>query len=61
MLRSYLRLAARSLRRRRAYTAVNVLGLTVGLACCALVAVFLEYELTYDSHHEDAGPHLPPP
>jgi putative ABC transport system permease protein len=54
MLRSYLRLAVRTLRRRFGYTAVNVIGLTVGLACCALVAVFLQYELTYDAHHEDA-------
>jgi putative ABC transport system permease protein len=54
MLRSYLRLAVRTLRHRLGYTAVNVLGLTVGLACCALVAVFLQYELTWDAHHEHA-------
>jgi putative ABC transport system permease protein len=54
MIRSYLRLAARTLRRRIGYTAVNALGLTVGLACCALVAVFLQYELTYDAHHKNA-------
>jgi putative ABC transport system permease protein len=51
MLRSYLRIALRTLRRRKNYTAVNVLGLTVGLACCALVAVFLQHELSWDTHH----------
>jgi putative ABC transport system permease protein len=54
MLRSYLTLAVRTLRRHLGYTAVNVIGLTVGLACCAVVAVFLQYELSYDTHHEDA-------
>ena len=54
MLRSTVRLAVRALRRRLGYTAVNVIGLTVGLACCALVAVFLQYELSWDAHHEDA-------
>ncbi|MCS3651952.1 hypothetical protein GGQ08_003150 [Salinibacter ruber] len=54
MLRSYLRLAIRTLRRRLGYTAVNMIGLTVGLACCALVAVFFQYELTWDSHHDHA-------
>jgi putative ABC transport system permease protein len=54
MFRSHLRLAIRTLRRRFGYTIVNLIGLTVGLACCAVVAVFLEYELTYDAHHEDA-------
>jgi putative ABC transport system permease protein len=55
MLRSYLTLAVRTLRRRLGYTLVNLIGLTVGLACCATVAVFLQYELRYDTHHEDAG------
>jgi len=44
----------RTLRRRLRYTTVNVLGLTVGLACCALITVFLQYELSYDRHHADA-------
>ena len=51
MLRSTVRLAVRALRRRLGYTAVNAFGLTVGLACCAVVVVFLQYELSYDSHH----------
>ena len=54
MLRAYLRLAVRTLRRRLGYTAVNALGLTVGLACCALAAVFLAYEHSFDTHHADA-------
>jgi putative ABC transport system permease protein len=54
MLKSYLTLALRTLRRRKAYTAVNVVGLTVGLACVALVAVFLQHELTWDAHHDGA-------
>jgi putative ABC transport system permease protein len=54
VLSSYVTLAVRTLRRRLGYTAVNTVGLTVGLACCALVAVFLQYELRYDTHHEDA-------
>ena len=54
MLRSYLTLAVRTLRRRLGYTLVNLIGLTIGLACCATVAVFLQYELRYDTHHKDA-------
>ena len=54
MLRSHLTLAVRTLQRRTGYTTVNVVGMTVGLACCALVAVFLQYELSFDTHHEDA-------
>jgi len=42
------------MRRRLGYTAVNALGLTVGLACCALAVVFLQHELSWDTHHNDA-------
>jgi len=54
MPHSYLTLAVRTLRRRLGYTVVNAFGLTVGLACCALVAVFLDDERSFDTHHADA-------
>jgi putative ABC transport system permease protein len=33
---------------------VNVVGLTVGLVCCALVTVFVQHELSWDAHHDGA-------
>ena len=54
MLRSYVRLALRTFRRRTSYTAVNAVGLTVGLVCCALVTVFVQHELSWDTHHDSA-------
>lgn len=54
MLRSYLRLALRSFRRRRGYTITNGVGLAIGLACCAIVAVFVQNELQWDNHHDGA-------
>ena len=41
MLGDYLKTAERGLLRDRAYTALNVLGLAVGMACCLLVASFV--------------------
>ena len=54
MLRTYLKLAARTLRRHRGYTAINAVGLTIGLACLMVVALYLHHETTYDAHHEHA-------
>lgn len=54
MLRSSLRLALRTLRRRLGYTLINGLGLTVALACAGLVGSYLWTETTYDSFHDDA-------
>ncbi|RYC68832.1 ABC transporter permease [Spirosoma sordidisoli] len=54
MLRSYLTTALRALRRNWNYTFINVVGLTLGLACCLLLFLAIRYELSYDRHHTQA-------
>ena len=51
MLQNYLRIAFRTLRSQRAYTLLNVVGLTVGLAGSLLIFLFLRYHLSTDRHH----------
>ena len=48
MLLPRFRIAFRALRRRPGFTAINVAGLAVGLACALLVALFLRHDLTFD-------------
>ncbi|MEM1125013.1 MAG: ABC transporter permease [Bacteroidota bacterium] len=50
MFRNYLTVALRTLGRQRAYAAINLLGLAVGLTCAALVVLFLRHEQSYDRH-----------
>ncbi len=52
MLLHYLKLAIRNLRELRSYTFVNIVGLSVGLACCILILQYLRTEFGYDRHHE---------
>jgi len=54
MLRNYLIIAARSLLRQKAYTAISVAGLGIGMAFCLLAFRHLQYEHGYDEFHEDA-------
>lgn len=54
MLRSYILLALRSLRRQRGYAALNILGLTLGLACCLVIFQYVAFERSYDGFHERA-------
>jgi len=54
MLRTHLKLAARTLRRYSGYTAINIVGLTLGLSCFMVVVLYLHHETTYDTHHEHA-------
>ena len=54
MLKNYLTIALRTLRRHTGYTVVNVFGLAFGLACCLLIGLFVYDEFSYDDFHEDA-------
>ena len=55
MWKNYLKSGVRSLLRTRAFSLINVLGLTVGMACVLLVAVYVQHELTYDRMWENGS------
>lgn len=48
MFKTYFKLAFRNLWKHKATTAINIMGLAVGLACCALVFLFFQHELSFD-------------
>lgn len=54
MLSNYLTVAWRTLRRRLGFSALNVVGLTAGLACVILIGLWVLDELSYDDFHPDA-------
>ncbi len=54
MIRSYLLSALRQLRKNKQYTALNVFGLSLDLACFALIGLWVFEELTYDHMHTKA-------
>jgi putative ABC transport system permease protein len=54
MLRNYLKIAFRSLWRSKIHSFINVLGLSLGIACCVLIALFVKDEWTFDTFHTKA-------
>lgn len=54
MLRNYLLIAIRSLAKHRFYTFINVAGLATGIAACLVIMLFIQNELSYDRHYENA-------
>jgi putative ABC transport system permease protein len=54
MLKSYFTTAIRHLLKNKSYTILNVVGLSVGLACFTLISLWVYDELSYDRFHEKA-------
>ena len=51
MLKNYFKIALRNVKRQKGYTAINVMGLALGLACCLLIGLYIHDELSYDGFH----------
>ena len=54
MLRNYLKIALRNLKKNKGFYAINILGLAIGIATCLLITLYVLDELSYDRHHEKA-------
>lgn len=54
MLRNYLTIALRTLRRNAGSTLINVVGLAVAMATCLLIWLYVQEELSYDDFHPNA-------
>ncbi len=53
MLKSYLKIAFRNLRRYKGYSLINIVGLALGMACFFLIVLYMNFELSYDRFHEN--------
>jgi len=54
MFRSYIKIAIRNLLKQWSYTIINVFGLMVGIAAFLLIALFIQYHLSFDKHIPEA-------
>lgn len=55
MLRNYLVVAIRNIRKNRLYAFINIFGLTIGLAVCLLISFYVIDELRYDRFHSNVS------
>jgi len=51
---NYLKIGLRKIKRQKIYALINIAGLAVGLACCAVIILYVTNELSYDTFHNDA-------
>ena len=52
MLKNFLTIALRQLKRNKIFSLINILGLAIGMACCLLILMYVQDELGYDKFHE---------
>jgi putative ABC transport system permease protein len=54
MIKNYFKIAWRNLLRNRAFSAINITGLSIGLASCMLISLYVLDELSFDRFNENA-------
>ena len=52
MIRNYIKVAFRNLWKNKGYSAINIIGLSAGLATCLLILLYVWDELSYDKFNE---------
>ena len=51
MFTSFLKITLRNLHREKMYAVINISGLSIAIACCLILGLWLHSELTYDQHN----------
>ncbi len=52
MLKNYTTTAINNLLKNKLYSAINIIGLAIGLAACMLIVLYVQNEISYDKHWE---------
>ncbi len=55
MIKNYLRITFRNLKKHKFYSFINITGLAIGIACCLIIFLWVQNELGYDRFHKNAG------
>ncbi len=54
MIKNYLKIALRNIRKHKGYSFINIAGLAIGVAACLLLFRWVQDELSFDRYHEKA-------
>ena len=53
MFRNHLKIAFRNILKSKVYSIINITGITVSFACCLLIGIYIQHELSYDKYHKN--------
>ncbi|MCY1718772.1 ABC transporter permease [Prolixibacteraceae bacterium Z1-6] len=53
MVKNLLKHSLRALKKQKGYVAINIFGLSIGIACSLIITLFIIHELSYDQYHQN--------
>ena len=53
MFKNYLSIVIRSIWKHKVFSAINILGLAIGISCSLLILIYVQYEFSFDRYHEN--------
>ncbi|MFP3859995.1 MAG: ABC transporter permease [Bacteroidales bacterium] len=54
MIKNYLKISWRNLKRDKSYSLINIFGLAIGIAACLMISLYIIDELSYDKFHDNS-------
>ena len=54
MFKNYYKVAIRNIMKYKMFSAINILGMTIGITSCLMIMLYVTHELSYDNFHDDA-------
>ncbi len=54
MIKNYLKVVLRNIKKHKGYSFINITGLAIGMACCLFISIWVLDELGFDRFHENA-------
>jgi putative ABC transport system permease protein len=55
MLRNFIKVTLRHISAHKSFTAINILGLSIGIACSLIIFIYVLNETSYDKFHSNAS------
>jgi putative ABC transport system permease protein len=54
MFKNYIKIAYRNIRKNKLFSAINILGLSLGITTCFIIIMYVQDELSYDKFNKNA-------
>jgi putative ABC transport system permease protein len=54
MIKNYIKVSLRNIKRNKLYSAINIIGFAAGITCALFILYYVAYELSYDRYHAKA-------